>query len=62
MMVYHDKIEKKEINPGVIFQYLGKGTWMNVFHWNMADGSIVALKLLPGSLSKIHLSLSTGAR
>lgn len=47
MMVYHDKIEKKEVNPGVLFQYLGKGTWMNVFHWNMADGSIVALHSHP---------------
>ena len=43
MMIYHDKIEKKEINPGVIFQYLGKGTLMNVFHWNMADGSAVPM-------------------
>lgn len=38
MMIYHDKIEKKEINPGVVFQYLGKGKEMMVYHWNMADG------------------------
>ena len=43
MMFYHDKIEKKEINPGVIFQYLAKGTEMMVYHWNMADGSEVAM-------------------
>lgn len=43
MMVYHDKIEKKEINPGVVFQYLGKGTHMMTYHWNMADGSKVEM-------------------
>ena len=43
MMIYHDKIEKKEINPGVIFQYLGKGKEMMIYHWNMADGSEVAM-------------------
>ena len=43
MMIYHDKIEKKEINPGVIFQYLGKGKEMMINHWNMADGSEVAM-------------------
>lgn len=32
MMIYHDKIEKKEINPGVIWQYLGKGNEMMVYH------------------------------
>lgn len=42
MMVYHKEIAKKEINPGVLFQYLGKGAHMNVFHWNMADGKVVA--------------------
>lgn len=41
MMIYHEKIEKKTLQPGVVFQYLGKGTKMNVFHWNMADGSVV---------------------
>ena len=43
MMIYHDKIKKKEINPGVIFQYLGKGNEMMFYHWNMADGSEVAM-------------------
>ncbi len=43
MMIYHQKIEKKEINPGVIFQYFGKGEHMNVFHWNMAAGKVVAM-------------------
>ncbi|MCE5285599.1 MAG: cupin domain-containing protein [Pelosinus sp.] len=42
MMIYHQEIEKKEINPGVFFQYLGKGERMNVFHWNMAAGKVVA--------------------
>lgn len=42
MMIYHKEIEKKEINPGVLFQYLGKGEKLNVFHWNMADGKVVA--------------------
>ena len=46
MMIYHDKIEKKEINSGVIWQYLGKGNEMMVYHWNMADGSEVACTLM----------------
>lgn len=41
MMIYHEAIVKKEIKPGVVFQYLGKGEKMNVFHWNMADGKVV---------------------
>ena len=43
MFCYHKKIEKKDIGGGIIFQYLGIGDNMNVFHWNMADGSVVAL-------------------
>lgn len=44
MMIYHDKIEKKEINPGVIFQYLFKGgKELMGYHWNMADGSKVEM-------------------
>ena len=43
MMIYHDKLEKKELNPGVMFQYLAKGKEMMVYHWNMADGSKVEM-------------------
>lgn len=43
MFCYHEEIEKKDLGKGIIFQYLGKGQNMNVFHWNMAAGSVVAL-------------------
>ena len=44
MMIYHDKIEKKEINPGVVFQYLFQGgKQLMGYHWNMADGSKVEM-------------------
>lgn len=43
MMVHHQTIDKKEISPGVRFQYFGKGTQMNVFHWNMENGRVVAM-------------------
>lgn len=47
MFCYGEKTEKKDFGNGVIFQYLGKGQNMNVFHWNMADGSVVALHKHP---------------
>ena len=43
MMIYHDKLAKKELNPGVIFQYFAKGQEMMVYHWNKADGSKVEM-------------------
>lgn len=47
MFCYHNEIEKKDLGKGVIFQYLGKGQNMNVFHWNMAAGSVVDLHKHP---------------
>lgn len=35
------EIEKKEIFPGVIGQYLGAGEQMNVMHWNFEDNVIL---------------------
>lgn len=43
MFCFHEKIEKKDLGKGIIFQYLGIGDSMNVFHWNMADGSVVEM-------------------
>ena len=37
------KFTEDEFNPGVVWQYLGKGKEMMVYHWNMADGSEVAM-------------------
>ena len=47
MICYHEKIEKKDLGDGVLFQYLGIGENMNVFHWNMADKSVVPLHQHP---------------
>lgn len=41
MYCFHKEIPKKDLGGGVLFQYLGIGHNMNVFHWNMADGSVV---------------------
>ncbi|MCP4147254.1 MAG: cupin domain-containing protein [bacterium] len=41
MICYHDKIEKKDLGNGVLFQNLGKGKKINVWHWDMEDGSEV---------------------
>ena len=43
MFCFHKEIVKKELGKGILFQYLGKGSHMNVFHWNMDAGSVVAL-------------------
>ncbi|MDR1663866.1 MAG: cupin domain-containing protein [Clostridiales bacterium] len=43
MFCFHREIEKKDLGKGVLFQNLGAGKNMNVFHWNMADGSVVEL-------------------
>lgn len=34
-------IEKKEILPGVMGQYLGAGDTMNVMHWNFEDNVVL---------------------
>jgi quercetin dioxygenase-like cupin family protein len=47
MFCYHDKITKKEVDKGIEFQYFGMGQNMNVFHWDMADGSIVDMHSHP---------------
>ncbi len=47
MYCFHDKIKKENIGGGVIFQHLGTGTHLTVFHWNMADGSEVKLHQHP---------------
>lgn len=44
---FHERIPKKDLGKGVIFQDLGTGNAMNVFHWNMADGSKVDLHQHP---------------
>lgn len=43
MFIYRDKIEKIDMEGGVIRQYLGEGRNMNVQHWDMADKSVVKL-------------------
>jgi quercetin dioxygenase-like cupin family protein len=43
MFCYHERVSKKDLGGGVIFQYLGIGQRMSVFHWNMADRSVVPL-------------------
>jgi quercetin dioxygenase-like cupin family protein len=47
MICYHEKIEKQDLGGGILFQYLGIGENMNVFHWNMADKSVVPLHQHP---------------
>jgi quercetin dioxygenase-like cupin family protein len=47
VLCYHEKIPKKDLGGGIIFQHLGTGVNMNVFHWNMANGSVVALHQHP---------------
>jgi quercetin dioxygenase-like cupin family protein len=42
MICYHDKIGKKDLKNGIIIQVLGTGERMNVLHWDMEDGSVVA--------------------
>lgn len=41
MFNYVNKIKKVNIGGGILFQDLGKGSNMNVWHWNMADKSLV---------------------
>jgi quercetin dioxygenase-like cupin family protein len=43
MFCYHEKIAKKNLGEGIVFQYLGIGQSINVFHWNMAAGSVVEM-------------------
>ena len=43
MFIFRGKIEKIDMEGGVIRQYLGEGTRMNVQHWDMADRSVVKL-------------------
>ncbi len=43
MFIYRDRIEKIDMEGGVIRQYLGEGRNMNVQHWDMADKSVVKL-------------------
>lgn len=40
-MIYRKKIEKEDVNNGILMQNLGYGANMNVLHWDMEDGSIV---------------------
>jgi quercetin dioxygenase-like cupin family protein len=47
MMIYHKDIKKKDIGQGIIWQYLGTGSRMGVFHWNMPDKSVVPLHSHP---------------
>lgn len=47
MYCFHKNIPKDDIGGGVLFQHLGTGTHMTVFHWNMADGSVVKLHQHP---------------
>ena len=47
MYCFHEKIPKDDIGGGVLFQHLGTGTDMTVFHWNMTDGSVVKLHQHP---------------
>ena len=41
MFCYHQKIEKKAVEKGILLQILGSGENMNVLHWNMEDKSEV---------------------
>ena len=43
MFVYHKNCLKKDIGTGIRFQNLGKARQMNVWHWNMEDGSVVSM-------------------
>ncbi len=47
MYCFHKKIPKEDIGDGVLFQHLGTGNDMTVFHWNMPDGSVVELHQHP---------------
>lgn len=43
MFIKHDEIPKEDQGNGVVFQDLCTGENLNVFHWDMKDGSIVSV-------------------
>ena len=47
MYFFHEGTPREDLGGGVLFQHLGSGTHMTVFHWNMADGSEVKLHQHP---------------
>jgi quercetin dioxygenase-like cupin family protein len=42
MFCYLDRLEVIDMGKGVLLKVLGSGQKMNVLHWDMADGSVVA--------------------
>jgi len=43
MFIFHEKISKTDMGEGVVRQDFAQGEKLNVLHWNMEDGSKVAM-------------------
>lgn len=47
MVINHEEVEKVDMGAGVIRQDFAMGKNLNVLHWNMSDGSVVAMHTHP---------------
>jgi quercetin dioxygenase-like cupin family protein len=47
MYFKNEGARREDLGGGVLFQHLGTGRHMTVFHWNMADGAEVKLHQHP---------------
>ena len=64
MFCFHEKIQKEDLGNGILAQVLGSGDSMNVWHWNMKDGSGISLHKHPqeqfGYIIKGGLKIAIG--